>query len=311
MKFGVPTFSYSGFEAFAANYNERDFISINLGDYMQSLAIRNIYRTAGVEARDLIEIDRDGIANYRGETAIMIMNGCYYCSSFPLPDEIIPIFIGLCVDESVVVSHTRYFKKHEPIGCRDTETCALFLRHGVRAYVTGCLTMTFSPRSTQPPEQKVLVVYGAYAGSFPVEALKCAPRELLEAAEFISHRKIVHHHPLTERDMREAEGYARSLLDYYRDNASLVVTSLHHVAAPCIALGIPTIICRKHADARFSYLQKFLPVHVAPDFDDIRWEPHSVDLREVRRDLIDKAVMAIKLATRRQRSSLLRWTGTA
>jgi len=311
MKFGVPAFSYTGFEAFAAHHSEQHSISINLGDYMQSLAMRNIYRMAGVEDRDVIEIDRDNISNYRGEMAIMILNGCYYRSSFPLPDEIIPIFIGLCVDEAVVCSHTRYFKQHEPIGCRDIATCDLFLRYGVRAYVTGCLTMTFLPRHTPPPQKKVLVVYGAYAGSFPVEALKGAPRELLETAEFISQRKIVHNHPLTERDMREAERYARSLLDYYRDNASLVITSLHHSATPCLALGIPTIICRKHADARFSYLQKFLPVHVAPHFDNIQWDPLPVDLREVRRDLTDKAVMAIRRAAHQHRRPLLRWTGTA
>lgn len=312
MKYAVPTFSYFGFDAFSATYAERKFFSVNIGDYMQTLAIRNVYRLSGVSENNVIEIDRDRIASYRGEPAVMILNGCYYPSSFPLPRQIIPIFMGLCVDEDVVAAHGTYFKEHEPIGCRDGATYEAFRRHGVRAYVTGCLTMTFLPRSAQPSNPKTLLVYGGYAGAFPMEALRFAPQDLLETMEPVSQRKVVHSHPLTPRDQREAEGYASSLFEYYRDNASLVITSLHHAATPCLALGIPTIICRKHVDPRFSYLGNFAPVHVAPDFDGIDWEPRAVDLGEVRRNLLDRAAIEIERASEQHdRSTFARvgWGG--
>jgi hypothetical protein len=111
------------------------------------------------------------------------------------------------------------------------------------------------------------------------------PPNLLQDAEFVSQRIPVFEFPLGTERRRQVERYAEVLLDYYSENAALVVTSLHHAAAPCMALGIPVILCRQQMDDRFSYLAEFARVHTPDNFDEIDWNPGPADMTSVRRSL--------------------------
>ena len=146
--------------------------------------------------------------------------------------------------------------------------------------MSGCLTLTLQPRNARRPRSKVLVVYGSGAGEFPADALRYLPDDMYARLEFISQRHIVHAHPLSAGDMRAAETYAAHLLAYYKRHAALVITPLHHAATPCIAAGIPVVLCRAADSSRFSYLRELLPVYLPPDFRDIDWQRRSCSRRD-------------------------------
>ena len=264
MKFGVLTYSYANANNFARSVCDAGFFSMNLGDYMQTLAVRGLYREFNIPDEQTVDIDRDRIANYAGEPATLIMSGVFFPWSFPLPETITPIFIGFHASEKVIKENLDLFKHHEPIGCRDTNVTTLFNKYGVAAFTSGCVTMTFDKRILEPQVPKVLIIGGGGSGSFPFHALKTMPEELLQTAEFVWQRKIVHRHPLDISDMADAERYAKYLLDDYRARATLVVTALHHATTPCLSSGIPVILCREDQNTRFSFLRSFMPVYT-PD----------------------------------------------
>src|SRR5690606_33234103 len=115
---------------------------------------------------------------------------------------------------------------------------------GVKAYVTGCLTLTAPRRAQEPNVDKTYFVYGSGEGALPSTLLHHAPSEALQKVEFVFNRMRIGSVPLTSDQRRLADLRSAEILSTLSRQASLVVTPLHHVAAPCIAMGIPTIICR-------------------------------------------------------------------
>lgn len=282
MKYGILTFSYSNFAHFAEAFRHEGAYSVNLGDNMQSLALRHLYARIGIADGDVVSVDRDTLAHYRGEPVALPMNGCFYRWCFPLPETIVPIFLGFQAKETVVRRILDLLKRHQPIGCRDLATEALLRRHGIAAFTTGCLTLSLPARTTPPTEGRVFVVYGTGAGAFPAQALASMPSSLLARAEFVSQRKLVHTHPLGPARRAEAEAHARRLLEEYRARADLVVTPLHHAAAPALASGIPVVLCRAADDPRFSTLRELLPLYLPEAFPAIDWAPRPVDLSRLK-----------------------------
>jgi hypothetical protein len=104
--------------------------------------------------------------------------------------------------------------------------------------------------------------------------------------EFIFHRLPMTNFPPTAQQCAEAERYEQALLNQYRTEATLVLTPLHHVASPCMAMGIPVIVCRHKSDPRFSFLQKLIPIHLPGDMERIDWDPAPLDLTSVRDNLL-------------------------
>src|SRR4051812_45605486 len=178
MKYGVLTFSYNNVISFRDALEKRGFYSVNLGDYMQTLAARNLYQAMGIADNDIVEIDRDCLSSYSGEKVALLMNGVFFKWSFPIPANIIPVFIGFRTDGRTASNHADFFKRYQPIGCRDTETTNLFRACGIEAFTSGCLTMTFRRRQQQPGEPKVFAIFGAGDGAFPGEVLTYMPEEL-------------------------------------------------------------------------------------------------------------------------------------
>jgi len=290
IKFGVIYFSYNGMPGLCKD----GVVAVNIGDYMQSLAARNIYSKLGIQDQELVTIDRDSLSQYSGPPAIMIFSGIFGHHSFPIPDTIIPIFMGFHADASVIAKNINYFRRFQPIGCRDSYTAHWLKEHGVAAYVTGCLTMAFDRRKHSSEEDNVFIAYGENEGEFPCEAIKLMPPHLLEKAIFISQRRAVHTYPISEYDMRASEMHAEYIFSQYKNKASLLITSLHHAAAPCIALGIPVIVCRKSWCERFSFMKNILPIHTRPFFHNIQWSPSAIDLGTHRQAIIIEASKKIK-----------------
>jgi hypothetical protein len=218
---------------------------------------------------------------------VSLFNGLFPGHSFPISDKVEPLFIGFTSDAETIKTHIDYFRRYQPIGCRDTHTRSVFAEFGVDAYVSGCLTMTLPPRIPRPPgvEKKLLVIYGSGTGSLPATVLKHIPPYLLDTAEFVFHRMPVMCFPLSSFQCLEIERYAEAILQDYAERATLVLTPLLHVASPCLGLGIPTVVCRTNSDKRFSYLSEMLPIFVPGQFEAINWNPDPIPVHTIRTDL--------------------------
>lgn len=293
LKIGIPMFGYQHFDHCARQVLNSGFFTANLGDNMQSIAIRKLLKRCGVADERVISVNRDTLASYDGEPVAMIMNGVFPESSFPIPAQVTPVFIGLCVREPTIERFRDYFIQHQPIGCRDITTQQLFEKYGVQAYVTGCLTLSLPNRTVNERQHKIFVVYGGGSGNFPSQVLKHIPHEYLDNVEFIYHRLPLFNFPLDDKACHQVEAYSSSLLRRYAGHARLIITPLHHVAAPCMAMGIPVIICREAMDGRFSFLQTLTPIYTPDQFAQINWYPQPVDtavLRSSMQNLIRRAI---------------------
>lgn len=296
MKFGVLGFGYENF-GYDRQVADRGYFTVNLGDNTQTLAAHHVYRQLGISDNDIVRVDRDTLPAYSGPPTVLIMNGVFLDWSFPVPPTIIPIFVGFHAKESVIKGNIDYFKRHEPIGCRDSGTTALMQSYGIEAYTSGCITLAFPRREQAPVRPKLLVVYGGGA-DLPSEILRLAPPNILATAEFIFHRLPLGSFPLSERDLLLVETYEEDLLRQYRERATLVLTCLHHVATPCLAMGIPVIVARRHLDVRFSFLEELIPIYTTEKLRSVDWQTGPVDIDHIRIALIES--VASRIASIRQ-----------
>lgn len=243
--------------------------SWNLGDEIQTLAAeQHLPRVDG-------RIDRDSLASFAAdEPHVVIFQGWFSMAParcFPPSKTIEPVFVGFHITETfgsveyfLTGDRLAYLKAHEPIGCRDDSTRQLLERAGVRAYTTQCLTLTFPTRERKPRHGKVFVVDG---DDLPI------PRILRRRAVRVTH---VSSATLGDEQKRAA---AQRLLDRYRDEARLVVTTRVHCALPCLAMGIPVVFFGDPDDDPRLSILRHLQVPVA------RRHPRSLFSRKVCRKL--------------------------
>ncbi len=209
----------------------------NVGDDIQALA------AAQHLPRIDMTIDREAIQHHRIPAAV-IMNGWFSRNpaAWPPRPEIKPIFVGFHVTEhfkETVKQHVDYLKLHEPIGTRDKASADFLRSLGVKAEVTYCLTLTFPQRQQAPRDGKVFLV--------DAESI-AVPRALRSRAIKVTHTVAPVGHQVTLP-------YARRLLDTYRDQASLVITTRLHAALPCIAMGIPVVYFGRRSDGRTTIIE--------------------------------------------------------
>ena len=218
--------------------------SVNLGDQIQSIAAEQFI------PRINKRFDRDKLREVsESDRHLLIMQGWFSQSPgrcFPPSASIIPLFLGFHIaDHPANIDHflspgsIRYFKQFEPVGCRDRHTAALLQHHGVESFHSKCLTITFPRRSSAPVNGKVIVS--------DVNPLYL-PHSLAKKALVVSH---IVSDKLSEQEKRSK---AKMLLDLYRDEARLVITSRLHCALPCIAMGIPVVFFGSRYNTRTSVL---------------------------------------------------------
>lgn len=283
MKYAVLHFSYSKFKHFEREFQETGSYSVNLGDYMQTLAVRRLYRRLGIADKDILTIDRETLRDYDGPPAIVVMNACFYPFCFPISPNIHPVFIGFQAKKALIQKNRAFLQNFAPIGCRDYATHIACQELGLASYISGCLTLSFAPRTTTPSSDtgEIICVYGAGAGRFPFEVLRHLPQELVPKVTFMSQRRDMVKFPLSENDCRELEQITETLLNRYRKTAIRIVTPLHHAATPCMASGIPVTLCRTSDDSRFSWLRHHIDIHIAPDFSQVDWSTPAIDVTSI------------------------------
>jgi hypothetical protein len=294
MLYGVIGFSYDNFAHTRRVFARTGVHSANLGDNMQTLAVRHLYRQLGVPADRIVRIDRDTLRDYDGPQVVLPMNAAFRGAHLPVSPKITPLWIGFHADEAALVAARDWLATQGVIGCRDPATAETLRTLGIPAEVTGCLTFCLPAREAPPDprEGRVLIVKGKGPGAMPQEALEAMPPDLLQRSEMIVQRRDMAVLPLTEVEMDENDRIAEALLQRYHRTASLIVTPLHHAAAPAMAAGIPVVLVRNKPSSRFGFLEQLVPVHIGPDlgpgFGAVDWRPEPVDISAVRARLTNR-----------------------
>ncbi len=285
MKLGAISFSYAAFHTFKDSIARSGHSTINLGDLAQTIAAHRLFTRLGYSDSAITRIDRDTLADYKGEHVALLMNAVFRPECFPIPEAIAPIFMGFTARPETIASQIDYLKLHQPIGCRDSATAERLRSFGVEAFASGCVTLTLPPRRAHGPKLHPFIVYGIGPGELPKGLLSRMPASILDAAEFVFHRLAVFEIPLPAKTQYQLERYEEHLMHRLSYEASLVVTPLHHVAAPCMAMGIPVILCRREPDEpfhldRFSFLRDIVRLHTPETFDQIDWSPQPISVTQ-------------------------------
>jgi Polysaccharide pyruvyl transferase len=297
-KVGLLDFKYDCFGVFADRLRNDGMYTVNVGDNIQSIAVRSIFAQLDLDDDCIVNINRDDLPNYAGPSASLVTNGVFLEANFPLPQQITPLFVGLHVEEAIVRNQKSYFKQFEPIGCRDIATRDLLRAYGIEAFTSGCLTMTLPRRMPEPNRTKVFIVYGDQ-GRPSEEFLSLIPDDLMANAEFIFQRMPVEVFPLTDKEVQQANNMAYGLLKRYRDEAALVITSLLHAASPCVAMGIPVILVRQDLNNRFTALSKIIPIYTPTNYTSINWKPRPKNVETIKYHMVELVKCLIETGSSR------------
>ena len=249
---------------------------VNIGDYVQSMAPAQFFN-------DYVFIERENLDAYQGGDVKMIMNGWYMHNptNWPPSEKITPLFVSfhlniLAKQDLLSERSISYFKKHEPIGCRDHFSAQLLNEKGVNAYFSGCMTLTLGQKYKDQEKDGNCYFVDAYydkkinltnaisslltlLGSYNTLNKICknkyktiSIKNLLKTANFyFVYGKLFSDEVLTKAIFitqqstiyngfknQELFVQAEGLIKMYA-KASFVVTSRIHCALPCLAIENP------------------------------------------------------------------------
>jgi hypothetical protein len=267
----------------------------NLGDYIQILACLRLLES--LDLRPSIYLDRDtelatapALQGCSGRVVVPL-NGWFKRTvdadpQWPPHERIIPVFIGFHVRpyQCPALLEQRsidYMKAHGPVGCRDPFTMRVLTEKGVPAYLSHCLSLTFTKRKPDEVGDTVVVA------SRDRDLIDVLPPEYRNDHVYVNHYMV--------RDgFREYLTEAKSLLAFYRTRARLVITTFLHCALPCIGMGIPVVVFlpRPQYDfqetsdpERFSGLMRIAPVHRFADTARVDWNPLPIDVEPIKQTI--------------------------
>lgn len=274
---------------------DNEVMMVNIGDNLQFMTIDYLYSRLKIDTNDVVRVRMDELKNYQGEELLLPLNWALFDPFFmnenriAISDKIIPLFLGVTIES---YSHKEayfndyniaYLRRYEPIGCRDEYTVSILRKHHVRAYLNGCMT-SILPKRRQMNQDKIFFV------DVPTDLQQYIPDEIKGEYEV-----------LTQQYYFNRDTSIASILDiikaqYYKyaDEARLVVTSRLHVASPCMAMGIPVIFVKNQIDARFGWLDKYIPLYDKEHYSQIDWAPKSVEYEESKKIIIQNAINRIK-----------------
>ncbi len=240
-------------------------------------------------------IDRDdeirsapGLDEANGAVGILL-NGWFKTNGgeWPPHSKLVPLILGLHIrvfqcPELLSDTSLDFFRRYQPIGCRDPYTENLLRSKGVEAFTSNCLSLTLPHRIDDPATQTDVFVVSRD------ERVKDYLPKSIKSYTFVSQYT-------GSIDFTANMAKAEELLETYRSKAKLVVTTMLHCALPAIAMGIPVVVFYPLNDAtghasdreRFSALDGLVPVHRFEEIASVDWNPKPVDVGEIKRRILD------------------------
>jgi hypothetical protein len=266
----------------------------NLGDHIQIISGLRLMSRLGIRPARFIDRDDEimsapGLAEESGPVGILL-NGWFKTNRLEWPPhpKLVPIILGFHVrlfqcPELVSDTSIEYFRKNQPIGCRDTYTTGLLRGKGVEAFTSNCLSITFPRRGADPDMQTECFVVSRD------DRIRRLLPQSLGPYTFISHYSGTN-------DFAANMAQAEHLLGLYQSRARLMVTTLLHCALPAIAMGIPVVVFYPINDEaghasdreRFSALDRLVPVYRVDQVDQVDWDARPIDVSEVKLQLLDR-----------------------
>lgn len=240
----------------------------NIGDNMQILAIDYFYSLLKIKEENIVYIDKNDLAKYKGEKVILPV-------TMPLVDyvehglagrfskDIIPLFLGLTmVKDELLPEEIEYLHHYEPIGCRDERTFNTIKKYGINCYLGGCITAALPKSSYDNDHSKIYLV------DTPATLDPFIPDEFKDAIVRTTH---------SYSNLKNPKEKMREQYEMYQKHARLVITSLLHCSVPCIAAGLPTIIAKSEVSYRFEWVEKLIHVYTPDEFASIDWHPVTTE----------------------------------
>ena len=248
--------------------------TLNIGDDFQTLAAINLLKKNNIN--NYVFVDREKLKEYNGEPINLIANGWYMhdTTNFPPSNKITPIFISVYISKEEIISNNiSYFKKYEPIGCRDLSTQKLFEKYNIKAYFSGCLTLCFDEYNNKNNKVYIVDPKGSN-GAKLFEDLKINLDINKNDIEYINHDpydKIINY----KYDINKRLEIANNLLEKYK-RAKLVITSRLHAVLPCRAFNtdVKFLHSNYHGDKRFPGLKDVINGSEKSDINNI---PQKID----------------------------------
>jgi hypothetical protein len=232
--------------------------SMNIGDEIQSVAAERLLPKIDEY------IDREGMKKFKSNGKVkLICNGWFMeePDQWPPSSSIDPLFISFHITNSngsdkklINRKFTEYYKKHEPIGCRDLGTKKLFESIGIKAYLSQCLTLTLE--NNFPERNNKILLVDPFRRNFTqgfrdYYINKIVPDKYKNNVEIIEQRR---YNLNANRETRFKD--ASDLIDRYAQ-AKMVITSRIHCALPCLALGTPVYFVNSGYTTKSSLNDRF------------------------------------------------------
>ncbi len=278
--------------------------SNNLGDFIQSLAAKQFLNNSTV-----IELDRDKLNKYRGEKVALIMNGWFMENSenWPPSEKINPLFISFHLNPTAIKGMLSdkgiaYFKKHQPIGCRDYYTRNLLSRLGIETYYSACLTLSLKRQDyiSEDTKREGIHVISTFERLNPkndsiqkaffmriiqkikkpnkFKQYKAALKRLESFLEKQNDKVYWSSQLLEVKNYNQQERFDRATLQLKNiATARLVITSRIHTALPAVAFGTPVLFLSdglEHVNhkSRLEGMEHFFPILSSKDLRDLEPE---------------------------------------
>ena len=234
---------------------------VNIGDFIQSLAAQQFYNG------ETVYIDRDKMSSYDGNPIKLIMNGWYkHHGSIPPTNKIHPLLVSIHLTQEILEKAKTpeclaFFKKHEPVGCRDYMTMNALKGMGIKSYFSSCLTTTLGRTYKRENVGDDIYIVDAFVNLRPFRAitnnfLPCLQNVLRMKNPSVRNHVIrgilsrvdggrityLRHHsrPKVNTGNTALFEQADMLLKKYA-RAKLVITSRIHCALPCLGMGVPVV----------------------------------------------------------------------
>ena len=239
-----------------------------------------------IDENDIVEINKYELSSYTGDYLVVpIANFTMVNDSYgvlPISPKVIPVFISFnLASENFCSEIEANLRNNQPIGCRDEFTMNNMRKHNILAYLSGCVTATLPKRKKEPKNSKIFFV------DVPEKIIPFIPDALKANAEFTSHLIPVNKIPIDEAEAKRLDNVAAARFERYKNEATLVVTSRLHCAAPCMAMGIPVIVVVNNCGDTFGWLDKFLHIYTPDEFNKIDWQPKAVEYEKHKENLIN------------------------